>query len=66
MRVRPPFPPLPQCDPAHKLPALYLVDSILKNIGQPYLGLFTPIINDVSPAKFLLTAVLLEALGTLP
>ncbi|KAK9836295.1 hypothetical protein WJX81_002795 [Elliptochloris bilobata] len=28
------------CPPKHKLPALYLVDSIAKNVGQPFIGLF--------------------------
>ena len=29
-----------QCPPKHKLPALYLVDSIAKNVGQPFISLF--------------------------
>jgi hypothetical protein len=38
----PPPCPSPQCPPAHKLPALYLVDCIIKNVGEPYKALFTP------------------------
>ena len=30
----------PQCPAKHKLPALYLVDSIAKNVGQPFVSLF--------------------------
>ena len=36
-------PPSPQqCDPAHRLYALYLIDSISKNVGAPYPALLAP------------------------
>lgn len=28
--------------PPHRLPRLYLIDSIIKNVGQPYMSMFAP------------------------
>ncbi|XP_050433874.1 uncharacterized protein LOC126841432 isoform X2 [Adelges cooleyi] len=36
-----------------KLPVLYLIDSCIKNIGQPYLGLFLPSIERLFATTFL-------------
>lgn len=31
-----------QAQPSQRLPRLYLIDSIIKNVGQPYASMFTP------------------------
>lgn len=36
-----------QVTPAAKLPALYLVDSIVKNVKEPYIGLFSRNLSQV-------------------
>lgn len=41
-----------QCDPAVKLPALYLLDSICKNIGSPYTTLFAQRIDRIFLSAF--------------
>ena len=41
-------PPHLQCKDAHKLPALYLVDCIIKVVGEPYLSAFIPKLPKVS------------------
>lgn len=44
---------LPQClqaPPAQKLPALYLLDSVSKTVGEPYTSLFVPMLAEVGRA----------------
>lgn len=36
-----------ECPQYQRLPALYVLDSIAKNIGQPYVGLFEKEIREV-------------------
>lgn len=41
---------LPRClqaPPAQKLPALYLLDSVSKTVGEPYKSLFLPLLAEV-------------------
>jgi hypothetical protein len=37
-----------QCTPQARLPALYLIDSIIKNVKEPYITLFSKRIEHVS------------------
>jgi hypothetical protein len=39
-----------QCKPQARLPALYLMDSIIKNVREPYKSLFSKNIDKVSSA----------------
>jgi hypothetical protein len=39
---------LMQCTPQARLPALYLIDSIIKNVKEPYITLFSKRIEHVS------------------
>jgi len=41
-----------QCPPNQKLPALYLIDSICKNNGEPYVSLFAPRIVAIFTSAF--------------
>ena len=54
---------LPQCPPAHRLAALYLVDCMLKTSPpQVYLELLNRILLDVSPGVICcITACCMEA-----
>lgn len=36
-----------------KLPVLYLIDSIIKNIGQPYIPLFVKNIENIFASTFI-------------
>jgi hypothetical protein len=38
-----------QCKPQGRLPALYLMDSIIKNVREPYKSLFSKNIDKVGP-----------------
>lgn len=39
-----------QCDAEAKLPALYLLDSVSKNVGEPFLTLFSKNLPEVISA----------------
>lgn len=40
-----------QCVPRERLPALYLMDSIIKNVREPYKTLFSKRLEHVSTAN---------------
>lgn len=47
-----------QCNPRARLPALYLMDSIIKNLKEPYITLFSKHIDLVSaPGAVLVLAL---------
>jgi hypothetical protein len=37
-----------QCAPKARLPALYLIDCIMKTMKKPYVDLFIPVIQQVT------------------
>lgn len=40
---------LPQCPAPGRLPAMYVIDAILKVVGEPYITLFGKVLQVVSP-----------------